>query len=67
MAGSYKYVVGIDLGTTNTLACFFRNGRKELVKFTLVIKHSTEAQPTRATWFVRPKNISETTIKNLGT
>ena len=33
MAESYKYVVGIDLGTTNTLACFFRNGRKELVKF----------------------------------
>ena len=33
MAESYKYVVGIDLGTTNTLACFFRNGRKTLVKF----------------------------------
>lgn len=33
MAESYKYVVGIDLGTTNTLACFFRNGRKNLVKF----------------------------------
>ena len=33
MAESYKYVVGIDLGTTNTLACYFKNGRKTLVKF----------------------------------
>ncbi|MBR4904372.1 MAG: Hsp70 family protein [Selenomonadaceae bacterium] len=27
-------VVGIDLGTTNTLACYFVNGRKKLLKFT---------------------------------
>ena len=33
MAESYKYVVGIDLGTTNTLACFFEGGKKKLVKF----------------------------------
>ena len=26
-------VVGIDLGTTNTLACYFVNGRKKLLKF----------------------------------
>lgn len=30
---SYDYVVGIDLGTTNTLACYFQNGRKKLLKF----------------------------------
>ena len=28
-----KYFVGIDLGTTNTLACYFVNGRKKLLKF----------------------------------
>ena len=27
-------VVGIDLGTTNTLACYFMNGKKKLLKFT---------------------------------
>ena len=26
-------VVGIDLGTTNTLACYFVNGKKRLLKF----------------------------------
>ena len=26
-------VVGIDLGTTNTLACYFVNGRKKLLRF----------------------------------
>ena len=30
---NYSYVVGIDLGTTNTLACYYRNGKRELVKF----------------------------------
>ncbi len=31
--GQYKYVVGIDLGTTNTLACYFAGNKKKLVKF----------------------------------
>ena len=26
-------VVGIDLGTTNTLACYFMNGKKKFLKF----------------------------------
>ena len=26
-------VVGIDLGTTNTLACYFQRGKKKLLKF----------------------------------
>lgn len=29
----YKHVVGIDLGTTNTLACYTRKGKPEFVKF----------------------------------
>ena len=30
---SYDYVLGIDLGTTNTLACYFVGGKKRLLKF----------------------------------
>lgn len=30
---AYKYVVGIDLGTTNTLACWLHRGKMELVRF----------------------------------
>lgn len=30
---SYDYVLGIDLGTTNTLACYFAGGKKRLLKF----------------------------------
>ncbi len=30
---NYEYVLGIDLGTTNTLACYFVNGKKRLMKF----------------------------------
>ncbi len=30
---SYDYVLGIDLGTTNTLACYFTGGKKRLLKF----------------------------------
>ena len=33
MADTFKYIVGIDLGTTNTLACYFKGGRKKLVDF----------------------------------
>ncbi|MBR1729674.1 MAG: Hsp70 family protein, partial [Selenomonadaceae bacterium] len=33
MADTFKYVVGIDLGTTNTLACYFKGGKKKLVDF----------------------------------
>ena len=29
----YDYVVGIDLGTTNTLACYFERGKKKILKF----------------------------------
>ena len=29
----YKYILGIDLGTTNTLASFLKGGKTELVKF----------------------------------
>ncbi len=30
---NYSYVVGIDLGTTNTLACYYVGGKRELVTF----------------------------------
>ena len=30
---NYDYVLGIDLGTTNTLACYFVGGKKRLLKF----------------------------------
>lgn len=30
---TYKYVLGIDLGTTNTVACYMRRGKLELVRF----------------------------------
>lgn len=30
---AYDYVLGIDLGTTNTLACYFAGGKKKLLKF----------------------------------
>jgi len=29
----YDYVLGIDLGTTNTLACYFVKGKKHLLRF----------------------------------
>lgn len=30
---NYDQVIGIDLGTTNTLACYFAKGKKKLLKF----------------------------------
>lgn len=31
---NYSYVVGIDLGTTNTLVCYYKNGKREFLQFT---------------------------------
>lgn len=30
---TYKYVLGIDLGTTNTVACYLNKGKPDLVRF----------------------------------